>query len=300
MNIFQQIQSQQGRYLKSELGFVFQVPHLKIENQKTAFFGGWHWIDEKTNREFINQVTAWATEQECQLLVGPYDFSTYYSYRFKTDQFESLAFFGEPNNQRQDVELVEGCGFKPLQTFQTYHFSDIKQLIQHSNLQLQGIEELLLSKNLRTQKARLEDIQNNLKEFFDLSHQIFLDNFLYNPIPFESFQQYFANAIAPRACWETTVFLIDEVTQKKVGYCLNFRDPKFAHHLLIKSVGVLPDYRFMGASFLGLFKKSLELAPPSDEKVSFCLMKTGNFPSLIAEKIQPQRQNYALFVKKLI
>ncbi len=300
MNVFEQIQIQNGIYLKTELGFAFYVPHLKIENQKVAFFGGWKWIDEKSNRQFIDHVSAWAFAQGCHHLVGPYDFSTYFSYRFKTDQFERPAFFGEPNNQLQDLRLLESCGFKPLQTFETYHFSDIKQLIEQAHLQLHRIEELLKSKNLRLQKALLSDIENNLQEFFDLSHQIFLDNYLYNSITFDSFKNYFAYAIAPRACWDSTVFLIDEVTKKKVGYCLNFRDPQFANHLLIKSVGVLPDYRFMGSSFLGMFKKTLELAPATDEKVSFCLMKTGNFPSLIAGKIQTQKQNYALFVKKLV
>lgn len=300
MNVFEQIQFQNGVYLKTEIGFAFHVPHLKIENQKTAFFGGWKWVDENSNRQFIDQAITWAKDQGCHHLVGPYDFSTYYSYRFKIDQFDRPAFFGEPDNQKQDVELLEGCGFKSLQTFQTFHFLDMKQLIQQANSQLNGIEELLLTKNLRTQKASLIEIQSDLQEFFDLSHLIFSDNFLYNPISFESFKLYFSNAIAPRACWATTVFLIDEVTQKKVGYCLNFRDPRFANHLLIKSVGVLPEYRFMGSSFLGMFKKALELVPASDEKVSFCLMKSGNFPSLVAGKIQTQKQNYALFIKKLI
>jgi hypothetical protein len=300
MNVFEQIQFQNGVYLKTEIGFVFHVPHLKVENQKTAFFGGWKWVDENSNCRFLDQATAWAVDQGCHHLVGPYDFSTYYSYRFKIDEFERPAFYGEPNNQKQDLSLLESCGFHSLQLFETYHFSDIKQLIQQAHSQLHGIEELLLTKNLRVQKARLADIENNLQEFFELSHNIFLDNYLYNPITFESFKNYFAYAIAPRACWDSTVFLIDELTNNRVGYCLNFRDPQFSHHLLVKSVGVLPNYRFMGSSFLGMFKKALELAPATDEKVSFCLMKAGNFPSLIAGKIQTQKQNYALFIKKLI
>ena len=300
MSLFEQIQFQKGIHLKTDLGFVFHVPHLSIENQKTAFFGGWKWADKKSNLQFIDQATTWAHEHDCHYLVGPYDFSTYYSYRLRTDYFDSPAFLGEPDNLKQDVDLLESCDFRILQTFETYHFSDMKQLMNHTQTHLQGIEELLLNKNLRIQKAHFSDIENKLQEFFELSHHIFLDNYLYNPISFDSFKFYFANLIAPRACWDTTVFLIDEVTQKQVGYCLNFRDPKFDDHLLIKSVGVLPKYRFMGSSFLGMFKKSLELAPISDKKVSFCLMKTGNFPSIIANKIQTQKQNYALFVKKLI
>lgn len=286
--------------LGQDLGFVFTLSKLQYGDQKTAFFGGWTWLDEKQNMQFINTASQWAKSQNCTELIGPYDYSSYFSYRLRIDHFENIPFSGEPRNHQSDIHLLEKLGFSILQKYETIHFHSLDQLLELSKVHFHKLHVSLREKGLEVTTTNLKEISSQIKDFYNLSHEIFQDNFLYNGIPEAAFEKYFNLALAPSICWQTTTVLRRLSDNKIVGYSLNFRESSQPHKLFIKSAGVIPHYRFMGLSFLALCLTSVENSRGIYSEVAFCLMREGNFPSLMAKKLIADKQSYALFIKNLI
>ncbi len=286
--------------LGSEGAYVFTDPKLKYQDSPCAFFGNWKWLDSETNKEFLLNCERWAQSKNISYLIGPYDFSTFFNYRLKIDNFNRETFAGEPANQAHDFQLLKSLGYSAIQNYETYHFSSLESLTQLAIDHLPKIELRLEEKDLHFTTTSLQEILDQLKEFHHLSHEIFQDNFLYRPIPYSAFAKYFQFGLAPQICWQSTSLLKDKLDSKILGYSLNFKDPYNPDRLLIKTAGIHPDYRMMGLTFIGLTLFSIQQAKDLYTKASICLMRSGNYPTLLTSKLAIEKQNYALFGKKLI
>ncbi|MFN8847010.1 MAG: hypothetical protein ACK5V3_03260 [Bdellovibrionales bacterium] len=279
--------------------FIFCDSKVTFKNESCAFFGGWIWKDTNTNSQFILECERWARSKGIRYLIGPYDYSTYFNYRLRTDCFNRAPFAGEPTNQLEDVQFLKQLGFSSIQNYETYHFGNMKDLIQLADDNLTKISTKVAEKSLYFSTTHPQEILDQLKDFYLLSHEIFQDNFLYRPIPFSAFSKYFQFGLAPQICWQSTSLLKEKDTDKILGYSLNFKDPLNSKRLLIKTAGIHPEYRFMGLSFIGLTLFSIEKAKENYSELSICLMRSGNYPTLLTSKLTFDKQNYALFGKRL-
>lgn len=286
--------------LEKSVGYVFQSSELKLKDQPIALFGGWEWRNEKVNSQFLSEAEAWARDRGCTSLIGPYDTSTYLSYRLRLDHFEKTPFSGEPNNQIHDVQLLTEKKFAIIQKYETFHFSKLQHLLDQSKGQSHQLLTALNGKGLEITTVSPDEISRDLPSFFALSHEIFKENFLYHRISFDLFKSYFENFLLPAACWDTTVVLKEKSSGRLLGYSLNFKESHFPKKLFIKSAGVHPQFRHMGLSFMALSLKTLELAQNLYEEAALCLMKEGNFPSLLTQNWNAEKQSYGLFGKNLI
>jgi hypothetical protein len=141
-------------------------------------------------------------------------------------------------------------------------------------------------------------VKDNLRKIYDLTDEIFKDNFAYSKVPFELFAHQLQTQILSRTCFETSKILCN-AQGEWIGYSLNLKESHFPKTVLIKTIGVVPKERRMGMSFFFLVSRVFEAAFAHYSEAMFCLMRTGNFPSMISEKLIGQRRHYSLLKLKL-
>jgi hypothetical protein len=273
--------------------YLFYNPKLHLDGKKTVFIGDWKWHKKDTNVNLLNLITKEACSWGAQVLIGPYDLSTYLAHRLKIDNFGIKPFFGEPQNSKEEVNVFSECGFAPIMEYETHHYSKFNDFTVLLNKQRSVFEKSLQDRGLVIVATSGQEIEENIGEFYRATHEIFKDNFMYSNIPESSFPFYFKEILAPTVCWKTTRVLKLKTLNKIVGYTLNFKDVNLPKRLLIKTSGVQVEFRSMGLSFLALLLQTLEAAKDY-ESVSFCLMKKGNFPQLLSTRFPSEVHRYAL------
>lgn len=260
----------------------FLNPGSDLQNLKTCF----------------QDVISWARQAGYEQVVGPMDATTYMSYRLRTDHFSEPTFYGEPHNDAQLLEIFQSLGFVSCMDYESFGFRLGSELRE----QMKPFAEIEKQQNL-TQQLQVIDLNEalvkaNLKKIYDITDEIFRDNFAYSKVSFDLFAYQLQKEILPRTCFQTSKILCNDQGEW-IGYSLNLKDANFPKTILIKTIGVVPKERRMGMSFFFLVSRVFEAAFVEYSEAMFCLMRSGNFPSMMSEKLIGQRRHYSLLTYKL-
>ncbi len=249
-------------------------------------------------RNLIDELEIWAKSKQLQGLVGPLNFSTVLDYRLRTNHFDRTPFLGEPQNSESEYQMLKQIGFEMLEKYESKQVFLSPSLMAELNPLQQVIQSGPLPKKYVLEAIDLEKIENNLSEFYDLTHAIFQENFCYQKIPLDLFKSYFQSDLKPWICLKTSVVL-KSAAGNPCGYALNFKDRRNPQNLLIKTVGVIPAERQMGLTFLMMLLETFEKSISVYKTATLCLMKKGNFPDLISGQQIQETYNYELMIKYL-
>ncbi len=159
--------------------------------------------------------------------------------------------------------------------------------------------------------------QQYAADIYTLVGEIFSANPAYRPVPREQFDWLYDQAFAGKLCPHTSVLFQEPDTGRLVAmsFCLpDYQSlhlppeasPVFARDyerlprktLLVKTVGVHPDYRRQGLmSFLGAY--GMVHFQAYYEEVIFCLMRSDNFSLQFSQHLPHDTAHYALFGKSV-
>ncbi len=279
-------------------GFVHKG--LKIDGLRVAFFGFWDTVDDtEVNRLKFAEFESWAKSCKAQVIYGPINFSTAFEYRLQTDSFEKPVFWGEPKNPKYYNQILSDLGYGPGESYVSYFCKDIGELREEIKKNVAPFMGSLREKYgiVPIEKSSWEERKN---EIFKLTENIFMENFAYTRFSKTVFKSFYGQRFLNLICPRTSLFLQDKSTGELVGMAVNFNDGNLSsgRTLLLKTIGVEKKHRHMGATFLLILDEVLKRATDY-ESAMFCLMKEGNFPSLISEEMVIQKRQYALFKKVL-
>lgn len=129
-------------------------------------------------------------------LIGPVNFSTFFSYRFKINSFDKSSFMGEPNNLSYYPELLKKAGFKVYKTYQSQNLS--AEAIE--NIKKDGVSQKLLDKlhlMYRVVSINTTSIPLLAQDIYSLAIKHFLHKSEFIPISFDLFKDIYLNAISP-------------------------------------------------------------------------------------------------------
>jgi len=279
--------------------FVMCHPNQRWNQKKAASFGFLHLGSASDHAVLFEKVESWATRQGAEILYGPINYSTFFDYRLRLDDFKRPPFRGEPYNSNQDVDALLRVNFVQDLLFESCFLDDkeaLRTMITKNSEHIDGIEKKL---NFTLQPLSFDLWKEMLPSFHRVTNEIFKDNAAFVPISMDLFKRVFNEQFFSQVCLKSSLMAMDPAGNL-VGYCLNFSSPENSKTLLIKTAGFLPQARNMGLSFIYLLFQSLSRALPDYNSFVFCLMKKGNFPSLLSSDLNLRTTNYALFSKRLL
>ena len=279
----------------------------------TAYFAYWEATDPEASRLAFEAFEHEATERKMQRTRGPLTFNTFHRYRLRLQIPLWTMFDREPVNPPEYVDWLEEQKYLPILHFESrmMRSAHMPQLYESKEQYLDTLTDLpfrYLPLTPATWTARTPEI-------FTLVDAIFSQNPGYRSISSAQFSQLYGPDFAQKLCPYSSVLLEDVVSNQLIGlsFCLpNYRSlslrskPTFARDysrlahktLLIKSVGIHPDFRRRGLmTYLGAY--CMQTFTAHYEDAIFCLMRADN-PSLrFTDDLPFEKCSYALFEKEL-
>jgi predicted N-acetyltransferase YhbS len=236
--------------------------------------------------------------QGCTLAVGPMDGSTWRRYRFVTDPGSEPAFFLEPMQPASWPEWWRTLGYTPMAEYTSTASDDISTRDER----LDSVAARMKAAGVTIRAFDPSHFEDELVRIYQVSVTSFQDNFLYTPLPRETFiAQY--RAIQSRVRPE--LVLLAEQGARPVGYV--FATPDFAQAqrgepvttFIVKTLAVLPGRTYAGLGALLLGEVHAAAQSLGFKRVIHALMhQTNKSRNLSAHYAQTIRR-YTLFSKRL-
>ena len=300
-------------------GFFSAEP--QIRGEKAAFFGYWEGQDDvAAHAALFGAFEAWARQQGAQRVYGPLNFTTYGRYRLRLDEAGS-PFPDEPYNPAYYPRLLQGLGYTLAEAYlsQDIPVTEFDHIYRVKDLLIRQLDR----SPFRIEYLSREYWLSRLPDFYEVADQIFRDNFAYRPVPYETFAAaYGPQGAARRFCPLLSIVALD-AEDRIAGFALNYPDygpllrqgagtglrladidyardfPRLeAPRLLMKTVGVHPDYRGQQLMSLMIARGMLRFREHY-ARVMACLMRQDN-PSLKAfGAFKVETRRYGLYSRAL-
>jgi GNAT superfamily N-acetyltransferase len=139
--------------------------------------------DPAAVRLLLDAAANWLFDQGAHRIVGPMDGSTWARYRFNLGPQDAPPFLGEPLNPAYYPVLWEAAGFTACEEYYSKRVTDLPGAATN----LTRIGRRVQEQGYRFRTLQPERFEEELRVFYRLSCEIFAENFLYRPIPWEEF-----------------------------------------------------------------------------------------------------------------
>jgi hypothetical protein len=241
-----------------------------------------------------------AREKKINKVIGPLNFSTYFDYRLRLNQFDQPTFTGEPQSSEADLQLFQNCGYQILRKYVTHQVS-LKRVFKFFFLfSIYGSWIRSQFKNqVRFAPIELNKLDQTLPIIYQLTDETFSNNFLYQKIDYPSFKQLFNEKYLPTLDLQCSVFAKDPSTDEIIGYGLCLKDPLNPEQVLFKTIGVRKSRRLKGRLALLLLREIYFKAKKNYTSFLACLMMEGNRPEKLIRSVASNTRDYALYIKEL-
>ena len=244
-------------------------------------------------RSLMPEIEAWFKYYGITKIVGPYLFTTFFPYRFRSDSHPE-RYAWEPNQPAIDLEIMKSVGFKVCETYFTSIFEDLGSFKNKGEKELEEVTK----RGYKLRAISKETIEEDVKIIYELSMKGFTENHLFAPIPFELFKSIYVpnfQSIDLRLCC-----IHEDPHGKPVGYNFTF---VMDDQIIFKSSTMLPEVRGMGLFNAGVrygMLKGMELYPHV-KKVTLALIHDQNAATThVADKVDKHiRHEYVLLSKDI-
>ncbi|MFK7768588.1 MAG: hypothetical protein AB8B55_15300 [Mariniblastus sp.] len=269
------------------------------DGQPVGLLGLFHAMESpEPVKQLFHAATKWLRSLRCRSIVGPVDGSTWHSYRINVGPFDENPhndgpFLLEPQNPNYYSHLFLGSGFEVVQQYRSLRVDDI---LAASHSLLPSYESASNS-GYTFRSFDSASFESELKTIYELSKEIFRENFLYEDISWREFSglyQRLQHFIREELIW----FAVDR-EGNEVGFLFAMPDyfnavramkgkrnwiakirftlkARQANTINFKSVGVIPSHRrnrlasaMMYLAYAESHKKGFRIA-------NLCLIGDGN------------------------
>jgi hypothetical protein len=271
-------------------------PALKIDGRSVAFFGFWESPDDPAiDHARFAEFEFWAKQQGATRAYGPIDSTTLAKYRLQTSAFEDPATFpGEPRNPPRYPQRIEELGYRVAQGYVTYWSARIEE-IRAWALNAAGGAWGKLAKGFRIVPVDETYWTKRRNDLRLAVNDIFSENFAFKPVDAITFNAAFGSGFIAALCKKSS-FVVESDSGEIAGLCACF--PGADLTLNVKTVGIVSSFRGRGISLVAMILEILARAG-GYERVALCMMREGNFPSLILRPLVESERRYALYYKDL-
>jgi hypothetical protein len=249
----------------------FLDPQNQVDAKQIAYFGYFESVgDQQANTQIFDQAKSWAKEKGAVELYGPINFTTFGAYRLLiSDDPKQPPFPGEPYNPPTYPDMLTELGFEVAEKYLSIigERSAIEDRLRMAEFFIKHLEDNGYRFETLTHQLWLDQ----LPTFYTLVDDIFKDNFGYTQLSRESFLSFCGEKYIRKACPHTSTityapdgniagFLLvyphygpivvqgakdNRIEVSKLDYQKHFPllEKMNQRTAMIKTVGVLPDYR---------------------------------------------------------
>ncbi|NBV41669.1 hypothetical protein EBR96_02725 [bacterium] len=285
-----------------------------------AHFGFWESQNDLTvNQVLFSDFEQWAAEQGCSEISGPINFSTFFTYRVRLNEFQTLPNFPrEPYNPAYYPELMESLGYWVSEEY----FSDVlsvdEQIMTPIPHFLESVETtyriLPLSKEVWTRESHA---------FSDAVQRIFSSKSFYTPSLIKLNDVVGMEFVGNSLCPESSFYAVDKmgnivgfyiifphygsITQQGALKPIPVAKVRFAEHYnalapkigLIKTVGVVPEHSQTGLIFalwLHAYNKAKVLYPDG----IWAALTSSSSRRILSSTASRRSVRYGVFSKSIV
>ncbi len=165
----------------------FCSPETRIEGEQAVFFGYFETLgDQDAAAALLDEVRRWGKERGARYICGPINFSTYGTYRVRTEVLdEGTPFVGEPYTPLYFAEVLAELGLEAVSPAVTQISpNDTMRPVWQKYLPLVGQLE---AKGFRFESMTPEVWLGNLPALHEIINQMFGQNFGYSRLSYELF-----------------------------------------------------------------------------------------------------------------
>lgn len=226
-------------YDKDTSAIVFINPYIK-EPEKIAFFGFTQFPNETESALWLfKRISEEAKKLGATRLIGPLNYSTWFSYRWMTEGWDKIKTWPEPSNEKYMTEFVKKLGF----TEYLEYFSSIIPVTddeKHKNSKKKY--ENALSKSFIFKRYTGNKVKRILNKIYNISVEVFSDKPLYSPITRTMFKKIYISS------FKKIYPIIDLCLYKKkpVGFSFFYDNPYNKEIVLWKTVALKKEYQGYG------------------------------------------------------
>lgn len=216
-------------------------PTLRSEDGRPiGMIGHFEAVDRpNVAKELLAAAVDWLRQQHVGEIVGPLDGDTWHRYRFNIGPYERPPFLREPYNPPFYARLWEQAGFVPLEDYYSKHVADIAG----AAAALRPIRERVLSQGYQLRPIDLSRFEDELRILYELTLEIFADNYLYEPISWEQFRSMY-QSVRPMLD-STLVWFGTAPDGQRAGFLFAYRDYHRAVTAMRGGNGLLAKLRFL-------------------------------------------------------
>jgi len=258
-----------------------------------CFYGRRKDLDAGTRDAFFKSLEQWLDKQGITSLRGPIEFSTWHPYRFVCEQGASPWFPGEqPMPDYGFADFISG-GFEECACFVSTLVEDLSRSVDLSLAM--GLDKRLGTLGIDTVTG--SDILEILPTLYDLSTEIFKENYAYSPISYEEFHQLYARIVALDA-----VVIVANNDQGPVGIAFSYdigpyasahgAEPKLTS--VLKTIGVHPRARNQRIGFGISYLTHKLWLERGFQQIIHAYMKSDNASRAMSSHFDQALRQYAL------
>ncbi len=268
---------------------------IAYNGAKTALIGWYECSDDPAAAGLLlRSIASHFRDQGYSYLIGPMNGSTWHRYRF-ADPSEAPPFFLDVHTKPWYVEQFTDHGFETIARYSSTRFdpgTGDPERVGRS-------EELYRSQGITIRPIRTDDFENELRRLHQITLESFTRNFLYTPIPFESFRAMYT-PIAP-LIQPSLVQIAESADGRPLGYIFTIGDRfnRTTPTLIIKTAGIVPMSRTRGLGTLLIEKMHIVAREQGYQACIHALMHQNNpSASILSNESRPYR-TYRLLGRSL-
>jgi hypothetical protein len=217
--------------------------NLSAAGSKLAYFGFFE-TDLSYQQKLaplFEQLDQWMKSNQVEKVTGPVNYSTWFSYRFKTESVKSNQHFPwEPINPPEYPAIFKEHGHVLGQKYQTVASGNLPAMIAKTSASL----ERALAADYTFRPFNLERfVEDEVDILYRISIEGFKDNHLFSPITLEQFRQLYVGA--GKALDLSYSYFAISPKGEEIGFFLVFAQGEY---IVMKSTTVLPEHRGKGLS----------------------------------------------------
>ena len=270
----------------------------EMPGERLGVIGGFTATSGAAAEKVLARATTELQSHGCTLAVGPMDGNTCRKYRFVTDPGTEPPFFLEPSNPPAWPVWWRSAGFSPLAEYYSSATNDLTT----RDPRLDAAEARMDAAGITIRPLAPERFENDLARIFEVSVIAFQDNYLYTPLPRESFLSQYVG-VRPRIRPE--LVLLAEQAGSPVGYV--FAIPDFAQAqrgeplstIIAKTLAVLPSRTNAGLGALLLGRVHDAARSLGFTRAIHALMHESNKSRNLSARYAHTIRRYTLFSKRI-
>ena len=247
----------------------------------------------------LQQLYAKSKDLKVDRIVGPINFTTFFDYRLKMNNFDLKSFPGEPKNSEREKEFFLHNGFSVIQKYYSHEFDTRLNFKFHYSILFMGIwAKFRTYSKYKILNLTVENYTQYLEEIYYITLTTFSKNYMFQTIPFSVFKIYFEKNLLPYIEFNTSLMVLNK-KNKLIGYSLCLRDSHKPERLLFKTIGVIHSERNSGFVALQLMRKVYLQARKNYHLCLACLMIEGNKIDRVFKDMSLSTTEYAMLERKL-